>query len=107
GYETPRWRERLGNSVKPIFPGLHSSWQFNDTKERALANGSMQALINLGPKGEAELGELTKLLLATKGWESPTRATVVLTGFKQAGLQRPLAIMTNHPPPRVLPHLSI
>jgi len=105
-YEMPRWKLWVYDHANPVLRSINASWELNDSRARTRAANSVQALIALGPKGEAEVNALKSWLLTATQSESTVGAAVVLAGFRETGLQALVGIMTNHPPRRVLPLLA-
>ena len=94
-YETPSWKVKLYDGVKPILVNIGSAWQLNDEAELVLADGAARAIRRLGSEAEGAIPDLTRLMREPKANASAVRAMYALAGIGKAGLPPLMAVLSD------------
>lgn len=98
-YDRPRWKRTIWGIVKRYYP----SWQGSANQE-PLANGAIQAFVQLGPDAAGAVPGLTKLLNDTNAPRCQWRALRALNTLGEIGLPGLLTVLTNQ---QALPQLRV
>ncbi len=95
GCDMSPWKRKFYSIRNPAIMPVRACWRLFDKRDDKLQFGAWRALLDLGPRAEGAIGDLSRLANGTKQYNSRDYAIVILGEIGKAGFRTLVGVLTN------------